>query len=284
MKLYTGLKLFKFQEGKDAPDIIRVRDIYNDKKQIEYIDHNGNRKKMTFKEAKSYKILAPDGLLIFATANVHDDIDVIVTLTQFPKSDIKMKTSEGEPYMISRQLAVDPFSMMADSDNISYGVSISTETCPANMDFEWFFDFNTMGYKKNVAVYIDDTIDIILSLIDTEKFDNVLIALHDKYSSMFKGFCRSIKQLLEDNAFMYDFRRCFGIIELPFTIDDSVDYLSDLNAQYLGKNHLNATILETYIVRYSKEINTNEFKRDFVLVTSAEDGYDKVFIVGYDKA
>ena len=49
MKLYTGLKLFKFQEGKDAPDIIRVRDIYNDKKQIEYIDHNGNRKKMTFK-------------------------------------------------------------------------------------------------------------------------------------------------------------------------------------------------------------------------------------------
>ena len=282
MKLYTGLKLFKFQDGKETPDIIRVRDIYNDSKQIKYITSDGKTRKMTLKEADSYKILSPDGLILFATVKVNDDTDVVATLTQFPKSGVEMKTKENHPYSISRQLSIDPFCLMADPNNISYGVSISIDTCPANMNFEWFFAFNNMGYKKNVAVYLDDTLDGILSLIDTEKFDQALVEMYNKYSSRFGGFCKSLKEMLEENRFMYDFRRCFDIIELPLTIDGSLDYLSEANTEYLGRI-INEIIMETYMVKYSREINTREFGREFVLVTSATDNYDKVFIVGYDK-
>lgn len=283
MKLYTGLKLYKFHEGKDTPEIIRVLDICEDKKRIEYMRSDGEVKKMTFKEARSYKILAPDGLLIFFTPKVANDTDAAVALTQFPKSGISMKTNECEPYAICRQLSVDVFSTISNGGNMVYGTSISKDTCPSNMNFRMFFDFENMGYKKNVAVYLDDTVDTILSLIDQERFDNVLEDLYNKYSSIFAGFVRSFKDLLEQNRFMYDFRKCFDILEVPFTIDDSVDYLSDLNVQYLAST-LGIQILDTYMIKYSKEINTKEFNREYIFITSAADNHNSVYIVCFDKA
>lgn len=282
MKFYTGLKLFKFHEGKDTPELIRVLNIYEDKKRIEYMCSDGEIKKMTFKEAKSYKILAPDGILLFFTPKVADDIDVAVTLTQFPKSGISMKTNEYEPYAICRQLAVDVFSTMTRG-NMVYGMSISKDTCPANIDFKLFFDLENMGYKKNVVVYLDDTIDTILSLIDQMKFDKILEALYNKYSCIAGGFTRSFKELLDQNRFMYDFRKCFDIVEVPFAIDDSVNYLSDLNVQYL-RSTLGIQILDTYMIKYSKEIDTREFNRDYILITSAADNHNSVYIVCFDKA
>jgi hypothetical protein len=106
--------------------------------------------------------------------------------------------------------------------------------------------------------------------------------LHKKYSSYYEGFCKTLKELIDKNSFMVDFRKCFNIIEVPFHIDDSVDFLSNENMAYLS-TVTGDNIVETYVMRYSKEINTHEFSRDYVLVTSAFDKYDKVFIVGYDK-
>lgn len=282
MNLYTGLKMYRFTDNSDKPEIIRIRDIYQDKKQVSYLNAENKVRKMSMKDVKSYKILSPDGLLIFANVSLETDNDVVVLLNQFPKSDVKIKTKEGEAYAICRQLAIDPFSIMSHPNSIFYGISISIDTCPANMDYGWFFAYKTIGYKKNVAVYLDDTIDSIISLIDTEKFDTILMGLHNKYSSQFKGFCKSLRELIDENSFMFDFRKCFDIIEVPFHIDDSVDYLSDENVSYL-ESIIGESIMETYMMRYSKEINTNEFAREYILVTSAADNHDKVFIVGYDK-
>ena len=281
--LYTGLKLFKFHEGKEDPEIIRVLDIDQEKKRFSYMCFDGEVKRMSFKDAKSYKILSPDGILIFFMPKVADDIDVAVGLSQFPKTSAVMKTNEGEPYVVCRQLALDVFSFIANGGNTVYGASVSVDTCPANLDFRMFVDFNDMGYRKKVAVYLDDTIDTIMALIDQEKFDNALKVLYSKYSHMYGGFVQSLKKLLEENKFMYDFRKCFDILEVPFTIDESADRLSDLNTRYL-ESTLGIQMLNTYMVKYSKEINTREFNREFILVTSAADNYNSVYIVCYDKA
>ena len=283
MKFYTGFKLFKFHKGKDTPEIIRVLNVYEDKKRIEYINPDGEIKKMTFKEARSYNILAPDGLLLFCTPKVADDTDVAVVLTQFPKSGISMKTNECEPYAICRQLAVDVFSTIANGGNMAYGISVSIDTCPSNLDFKIFFDNENIGYKKNVAVYLDDTLDTILNLVDQHKFDSILESLHNKYHAIFGGFSKRLKELLEENKFMYDFRRCFDILEVPFSIDGSIDFLSDINTQYLMST-LGIQIIDTYMVKYSKEIDTREFNREYILVTSAADNHDSVYIVCFDKA
>ena len=248
MNLYTGLKMYKFPNGSDKPDIIRIIDNDYSNKKVSYLDSENRIRKMSTKEARSYKTLAPDGLVIIANVTVASDTttdnDVVVLLI--------------------------------------YGISISTETCPANMDYNWFFAYKDIGYKKSIAVYLDDTLESILSLIDSRKFDTVLDELHKKYSSYYEGFCKTLKELIDKNSFMVDFRKCFNIIEVPFHIDDSVDFLSNENMAYLS-TVTGDNIVETYVMRYSKEINTHEFSREYVLVTSAFDKYDKVFIVGYDK-
>ena len=42
--------------------------------------------------------------------------------------------------------------------------------------------------------------------------------------------------------------------------------------------------METYLVKYSKEINLKEIKRDYILATSIADGCKDIYIVGYDPA
>ena len=42
--------------------------------------------------------------------------------------------------------------------------------------------------------------------------------------------------------------------------------------------------METYVVEYSREIDLSKINRKFMLIASAQDGFDKVYICGYDIA
>ena len=94
----------------------------------------------------------------------------------------------------------------------------------------------------------------------------------------------SLKDLLETNKFFYDFRTCFNIKEIPFHINDEDETLNDANKLYLSKE-LNEDIMNTYVLKYSKEYNLSKIERDYVLVSPIEDEQTRknnVFIVGYD--
>lgn len=282
-KLYIGLKLYKFKEGNTDPDVIRITGIKHDKKLIRYITSDGKTKKMTFAQTNAYRILAPDGLLIASILNCGNEKDVAVFLDQMPKSTTKTKTDGKVPYVVCRQLAVDIFSSISTGDASIYGVCINVDSCPPNIPYNAYLACDSMELKKCVAVYLDDTLDVILSLIKTEKFDKTLTDIHDKYHSIANGFVTSLKELLEQNSFMFDFRRCFDIIELPGSIDPDFDSLSEFNADYLGKQ-LNKSILATYVVKYSNRIDTTKFARPHALVSSATDNHKDIYIVGYDTA
>ena len=72
-------------------------------------------------------------------------------------------------------------------------------------------------------------------------------------------------------------------MEIPFTIDEDSEGLSLENIIYM-ENEIKANIMETYLIRYTREIDLRTIKRDYKLVTSSSDKYDKVYIVGYDKS
>ena len=80
---------------------------------------------------------------------------------------------------------------------------------------------------------------------------------------------------------MYDFRCLFNIKEVPFHIDEESESLSAENVAYLS-SELNINILETYVLKYAKDIDLNSITRNYILVTSAQDMYNGVYIVGYD--
>jgi len=72
-------------------------------------------------------------------------------------------------------------------------------------------------------------------------------------------------------------------MELPFHINEEMEGL-DINNTLFLENELKVNIMETYLVKYSKEINLKEIKRDYILATSIADGCKDIYIVGYDPA
>ena len=281
-KIYTGSKFFRYIDGIVEPEIIRIRNIDYDKNLVKYYDSEGDKKKISYDFLiKNYKMLSPDGLINFSIVNVNEDKDIIVALKPFPKSTDELNNMDNIPYAVCRQMAADVFSNNFNPDNIIIGVSMSKDTCPANVDFNLMMACTGLIYNRMVAVYLDDTLDTILGLFDNSIFDKAFEELYEKMSYI-PGMCKTLKELLHTNRFMYDFRKCFKIVEIPFTIDEKTEGLSDENIRYL-QNELKINIVETYVVRYSRDIDLRQIKRDYILATSAQDEYSDVYIVGYDK-
>lgn len=281
-KPYTGSKFYRYIDGCEQPEIIRVSNIDYDKKIIKYFDADGNKCKCSYDSLiKDYKMLAPDGAISFSIVSVNNSKDVIVALKAFPKTKEDLAKDNNLPYAICRQMVMDVFSSNVDTENLILGVSMSQDTCPANVDFNRMFACTGLDYTRMVNVYLDDTLDSILNLFDNHMFDKVLEELYSNNPETC-GMCTSLVNLLTENNFMYDFRKCFNIMELPFAVDIETEGLSTENIDFLSKE-LKIDILETYVVEYSRTIDTSKFKRDFILASSAQESFSKVYIVGYDK-
>ena len=145
-----------------------------------------------------------------------------------------------------------------------------------------------MKYNNPIVVYIEDTLEDILCLFKHKKFDNTLRLLKDRSlerftNSIVMGYSETLKELLESNNFMFDFRKCFNIVEVPHPINPDFEGLSIENILYL-ENEYQFNILETYLIPYSRDIDFSEIKRNYMIVASAADKYSKLYVVGYDKA
>ena len=132
--------------------------------------------------------------------------DVIFALSPITEQEI--------PYAVCRQGISDVFTNnMAKSDFVLYlGASISQDTCPSNIDFRFTLSCDKVIYTLPIVVYLDDTLDDILGLFKHKKFDtairNYSAAMeHNVHYKRVLGTCNTIKELLINNNFMFDFRR-----------------------------------------------------------------------------
>jgi hypothetical protein len=85
---------------------------------------------------------------------------------------------------------------------------------------------------------------------------------------------------------MYDFRKCFGIIELPYPIEGKdeygdLDHLTFNNVVFL-EDMIKQNIMASYVVKYTREIDLRTIKREYILATSAAENHRNIYIVGYD--
>lgn len=282
--IHTGQKFFRFLEGSETPSIIRILKVDQKKNTVRYLSDE-KKETMTIEELDTYKALRADGIIMFSIVNVSEVQDVIVALSKFPNET-------GLPYAVCRQSIFDFFSNNTTKydDRIYTGVSVSQDTCPANIDFKQVMSCNGVEYNKPVAIYLDDTLDDILSLFRHERFDKVLSELEatskanlQHQNKLILGYNKSLRELMTANNFMYDFRKCFGIMEVPDKVDEESEALSPVNILYL-ENELKVNIMETYLVKYTREIDLRSIKRNYVLVSSAAENFSSVYIVGYDKA
>lgn len=296
IKIHIGSKFFRYidKDNEQALELIRILKANPIKDKIRYFDmHTGKANTIDYKTLiDNYSELSPDGSIIFAVASIGNANDVIVAL-----KDYANRSKNELPYAVCRQSIHDFFQDFNKEDfrRISVGISVSQDTCPSNIDFGQVLtcDASKEIYQKHIMIYLDDTLDDILKLVRSTKYDNALkklktMAYQEARQEGFNenniiGYCESLRDLLESNTFMYDFRKCFNIVEVPFHIDPDRDTLNGENILYLEKE-FKCNIMETYMIEYTREIDLKSIKRDYCLISSAKDNFNKVYIIGYDKA
>lgn len=279
MKIFLGDKFYRYIEETDKVEIIRICKIKNENS-FTYITDNGTKCNITKTELlNDYTRLKADATLAFTIVNLQGDMkDVIVAMYKTKE----LEDGNNLPYAVCRQNIFDLFTNQVQKGKTMYfGVSVSVDTIPEDIPFEMTLACNGIAYDNKVSVYMDDTLETILSFVNTSKFDAVLNNLYTKINkNEIKGYCNSLKQLLVENDFMYDFLRAFDIHRVDFELETQENDELDVNQRIIIEEMLKVEMFRTYVLEYSKEVNLKEIKRSYILVS---DKNKKLYIVGYDK-
>ena len=297
----------------DENDILRVVGFANNNTVKVWDTKNNKGKKINIDDLlDNYILLNPNGTILFAIVDMPGDIkDVVVSLFKLPNND-------GIPYCVCRQNMIDFHNQMINPQKMIVGCCITEETTPEGIDMKMVRACNGLDYSIAVSVYLNDKLDDILKCVGNKvlsKFDIALQTLFDsnveklqieylkkeaRESNIYGGYCRTLKDLLIDNEFMYDFRRCFGVSSFPIlhrfptellVSDDermdnlkqdfhSVDecYIDQLSKEYgFWLNNAQAII-------YDHDIDLNELEhgdKDFVLICAGKE--ETIFLVIYEK-
>lgn len=286
--IIRGTKYFRYEADQDEPEIIRVRSFDETSKEVKYFDKDGNKKTMTLENLKSrYKMLKPDGLLNVTIVKVGIGSDVITSIVSYDDRTAEL------PFAVCRQCIYDIFTNMTSRMNKTIlGLSINRDSCPSNINFKDVFMCEGVKETATIMVYLDDVLDDILKFLNVKKYDTVLRTTAQQIRANYmtfqnSGLCETYRDLLEINHFMYDFRKCFGIVELPYYIENQLyhggdaDHLSFDNVLYL-EDLIKRNIMATYVVKYTREIDLRTIRRDYILASSAMEDHKNIYIVGYD--
>ena len=265
----------------------------------------GEQRKVSFEELnKNYVRLKPDGFITFGIANLYGDLKDVMVLVN--RSEDTQKGS-GLPYSVCRQCVIDLFAKQLSPDNVDYtGISISQDTCPADVQFENYLACESVDKSETISFYIGDKLNNILAILKyTKDYDQTLLDLHDSHcmylannnkfiADTYKrkpevdGYCSDLNSLLRLNNFDYDLQMAFGIIPLDMdfentqnsiAIKDSVgNYALTTEASKILSSILLVTIDKSLVVKYDKDIDLNAIKRRFCLVS---DKNRDVYLVAY---
>lgn len=286
MKIYVGDRFYKEFSDDDKEDF-RIVKIKNENTfRIKYT--NGELDTITRDVIeKEYVRLIPDGLIAMNIVNVgkvrpedkEELKDVIVAIYKTEDLD----NGVNLPFGVCRQSIEDLFTKQINTNPyVQYaGMSMNQNNVPAGCDFIMILACNSIAYSVGCSVYLDDTLEDILGLINTKKFDDVLSSMYAKIAPNVFGYYPTVKELLVNNDFMFDFRQAFNIEKVYFTMKvNEEDYSMDLEQLKVLENIVHFIMEEPYVIPFSRDINLDDIKRSYLLVS---DEKDNIYIVIYDK-
>lgn len=239
----------------------------------------------------NYTMLTPDGYITFniAVMGGTDIRDVIIFLTK--QSDII--NGDTIPYCVCRQSVNDLFT--AAEQKQYFGISVSKDTCPADVDYSNYLACNGVEKFEVVSIYIGDKLADILKLFKHRDFDNTLYTLfmaRCKYiSSNIKyiinqnmkkkyldGYCKTLNDLITINNFEYDFYRAFNIIPINDDLSSHIEDECPAEIVNFLKGITRRNIDKSIVIKYDKSIDLSKIERKYVLVA---DNNKDVYIVAY---
>ena len=295
-----GYKFFRYpNDESDEYEIVRIVKTYETGR-VMIEDKDKNRMKTTPEEMQKegWQPLDAPGVITASIVDVNGQKDVIVTFTK----RIHLLTMSRLPLVICRQSVTDIFySMLTESENNPYvGVSISTDTCPANVNYENFLACSEIEFSQIIHTYLDDTLEDLLNILNLAKFDAVLYDLFKAHvdhkdpllivRSADDGWCRDLRTLLTTNNFWIDVDQQLGISTVQFDLDEHIiekvapsgmKCLSlDLPCTQFFSRTYKLNITETLIIEYGYDINLGDYSNNnYMLVKSAKT--NKLYLMVY---
>ena len=229
-----GMKIFK--ENEDNIELYRIVGIRGSKIKV----RNEADNSISLNDINDFEGFTPLGSDGYFTANVvtisdrlhkQEEKDVIVTVNK----TLELENGITFPYAICRQSITDIFYNLLCSDESQQivGLSVNRDDCPTNFDIGLMLACNEIKYSEHCSFYREDTLEDILSMINTRKFDMVLSDLytgHCKYSNNpkasmkreDKGWCKDLRTLLTENTFQNDINEMLGITDVMFNLEDYI--------------------------------------------------------------
>lgn len=286
--LILGMKYFKYDDDDDLrvyklikTDPIVLREIGYEEKTI------GFNKESDLTD--SYIRLNPDALIIFNMVRIRDLKDVIVTVYR----NTEIRNSDTVPYSICRQNITDFFANSLDPDMGCCGVNVTKETVPQGVRIEQLTACDGIESTDTIAYYMGDSLKDILGFLSKNRiheYDDILYNLfmdHVEYASKSKGgkiyisyaskkqcvdgYCKTLKDLLELNNFMFDLMRGFNIypMDIDLTNSEKAGYLSIDEIEILEKlicKNINRNADTQLIIKYDKDIDLEKIIGDYLLI------------------
>ena len=290
MKLFPGHILIS-NKSQDLYEILNFKN--NETVNIKNMT-SGITERVSVKDIPdNYALLKPIGYVCFNIVDLKNNLqDVLVSL--FRPQDIDAVPSI--PYAVCRQCIIDFVYQQFDANTDLVGISISQDTCPANVDFNIMLSCDNIHSGTMIAVYLDYTLDKILSFVKTKSFDNVLYSdlmeyaksQSDKYGNYvynniiskdcYKGYCKDIKTLLESNNFMHDFYRAFNIYNFDFDLSGREGKSLSIEEKDTLSTLLCRNIASTIIVKYNYDIDLRNISENTVLIADIN---GNLYVIGF---
>lgn len=303
-KVFTlvGRKFYRYLDENDESslEVVRVIGVQN-VESVKIKKEDGSVEKVNPEYIiENYRAIKSDGVMGFAIVSINDGCgnlvnDIIVCL--YKQSDLDEHNTM--PYVVCRQNVNDIFyEYMNPNPEVLYaGCSVSVDSIPSHLNMDSMLQCESVDKYYTVQVYLDDSLDEILSMVKTSKYDEVFKNIQAAYIRAYEqihgagrikkglpsyhGYCNSLKTLLEENNFMYDFNSCFGIVSLNFKveiIDDNGTWRLKGELIHQLMDILKKNIKTTYVIPYDKTVDLSNIKMGYII---AKDINNDMYVIGY---
>lgn len=267
--------------------VLRIIKIKNENTYV-LKDKDNNKVIMTSKELNECVLLEPDAFLnIFSSTDEQDLKDVYVCVNK----SVDLVANKQLPALVIRQCIYNNMKNMAASLQSSNDIYLGD--CFLNVEgvnIEEILQFKDINDSISLALYIDDSLDDIFDCIgkEDEKINETLKELKentnlDNYNVL--GICDTLRQLMEDNDFMTNFRYIFNItqIDFPIEIEDTIieDGLVKINNKQkeLICKVVGYELFNISVISYDKDIDISKVVSKSHIVIA--DSNNKIYLISY---
>ena len=289
---FIGTKFYTYEDDNEEPTIYRLIRYKESKKlySLKNIETKEiirvNEEELVGKYSK-YTRLNHDALMSFSIVEMPDKMIKDVVICIHPENE----NINSYPACICRQCEEDLFinkTSVYNGRNFSVGISVTKDTCPSNVNYALFLTANIVKYMVATAVYMDDSMsdfeEYIFNGINIKKFDSILFNTSSymrNNNPKLLGLCTSVKELMDTNFFIRDFRSVFNIKDLDIEIRDNQEFLLGEDLEKFEKL-VGEKIQKTFIVKYSKYFSLSSLKVEYELIyPTLENKSNNIYVIGY---